>query len=180
MQEGFSKLCTQTGWLGTREQGWESGVLGASLGSFSYLFCDVRDPRPLWTCFLVCEIVGSVTHYTNTKDLPRTGTMPRVGDTKVWDGVPDSGELPVQGWEQRVKGTKRKEGQPPSAAGEAGGVRDILSGLDIKGQVELARARNWGKVFWQSPGSVTGKSKAVSETEALDGKEGRCWEWLRV
>lgn len=70
-----------------------------------------------------------------------------------------------------------KEGQPPSLAG---GVRDTISGLDIKGQVELARARNWGKVFWQSPGSVTGKSKPTSETEALDAEDGRGWEWLRV
>ena len=78
----------------------------------------------------------------------------------------------MQGREQTVKGTKRKEGRPPSLTGDTGEVRETISGLDFKGQVEFARARNWGKAFQQSPGSVTRKSKATSETEALDGEAG--------
>lgn len=51
--------------------------------------------------------------------------------------VPVSGQLLVQGWEQ----LNCREGLPPSLAGEAGGVRDTTSGLDLKGQVEFARGR---------------------------------------
>lgn len=86
--------------------------------------------------------------------------------------VPISGELLVQGWEKLAKGAKSREGQPPSLVEEASGVRDMTSGLDFKGQVKFARARNWGRAFPQSADSKTGKSTTCSEREALGGVGG--------
>lgn len=40
--------------------------------------------------------------------------------------VPISGELSGQGWEQLVKGAKRREGKLSSLVGEAGGNRDEI------------------------------------------------------
>lgn len=128
MHEGFFKYSLHRQHGCVQEQDWESWVLGSGLGCFSHLLCDVF--RSLHLSGLVSSCVKEwdqlLIQQTWTKDLPYTGTMLKVGDTETWDAVSISGELSGQGWEQLVKGAKRREGKLSSLVGETGGNRDEI------------------------------------------------------
>lgn len=80
----FQIFLAQTAWLCTR-----AGLRIMRPGIWPWLFLSlalwcVQVPPPLWTCFLVCERVGSVTYSTNMNEGPSIYRYPAEG-WGYWD-----------------------------------------------------------------------------------------------